>query len=125
MNIEAERAMIRKINASRARHGLRPLQRGWLLTFYARLHARRQVNKGIIFHGDPGAWLLSHGGSWNWWGENVGCVPQQSGWIERLHRAFMNSPPHRANILGKFTRVGVGFAKNDKDLIFATIVFKR
>ena len=122
---QQEAAMIREINGTRAVAGKRLLSRGWLITRYARRHARKQADAGRIFHGNPGVWLANHGGSWAWWGENVGCVMSTSGWISKLHTAFMNSPGHRANIIGRFTHVGVGYAVDERGIIFATIVFRR
>jgi uncharacterized protein YkwD len=43
--------------------------------------------------------------NWRYVGENVGYGPD----AVTVHRAFMGSAPHRANILDQdFTRVGVG-----------------
>jgi len=41
---------------------------------------------------------------WTRLGENIGYGPSP----ESIQTAFLNSPPHRANILGDFNRVGVG-----------------
>jgi len=55
---------------------------------------------------DPGstAAIAAYDPAWRLMGENVGvgATPQS------LEAAFMASPPHRANILGAFTHVGVG-----------------
>jgi uncharacterized protein YkwD len=42
--------------------------------------------------------------NWQAWGENVGVGPDASA----IEAALMASPPHRANILGNFTHMGVG-----------------
>jgi hypothetical protein len=48
--------------------------------------------------------ITSYDPNWRAWGENVGvgATPQS------IESAFMASPPHRANILGNFTHMGVG-----------------
>jgi uncharacterized protein YkwD len=42
--------------------------------------------------------------NWQLWGENVGVGPTP----QSVEAALMASPPHRANILGNFTHMGVG-----------------
>lgn len=47
------------------------------------------------------------------WGENIGVGPDQIS----LHRAFMHSEGHRANILNpSFDKVGIGLKKLDGKL---------
>ena len=41
---------------------------------------------------------------WCAYGENVGYGPS----VAAVHQAFLNSPPHKANMLGKFNAVGTG-----------------
>ncbi|HET7481500.1 MAG TPA: CAP domain-containing protein, partial [Actinomycetota bacterium] len=44
--------------------------------------------------------------------------------VHSLHRAFMESPPHRANVLDKrFRYLGVGVAR-DGDMIWVTVLFE-
>ena len=58
---------------------------------------------------------------WRYVGENVGVG---SG-VGELHRAFMNSPAHRANVMdGDFTQVGIGVAYGAGRL-WVTEVFRR
>jgi uncharacterized protein YkwD len=48
------------------------------------------------------------GGGWSQLGENVGC----GGTVHDVHDGFMNSPTHRAAILGRqFSSVGIGVAE--------------
>jgi uncharacterized protein YkwD len=56
-------------------------------------------------------------------GENIihgGCGTSSAA----LHQAWMNSPDHRANILGNYNAIGVGLACNGGDL-YATEDFGR
>ena len=48
--------------------------------------------------------IASYDPNWRAWGENVGVGPTP----QSVEAAFMASPPHRANILGNFTHMGVG-----------------
>ena len=57
--------------------------------------------------------------SWRIAGENVGV----GGTMWRLYEAFMDSAPHRANILGQgFRRVGVGVYAHD-GFLWVTMIF--
>jgi uncharacterized protein YkwD len=53
--------------------------------------------------------IASYDPNWQGWGENVGVGPTP----QSTEAAFMASPPHRANILGNFTHVGVGVVVTD------------
>jgi peptidoglycan hydrolase-like protein with peptidoglycan-binding domain len=60
------------------------------------------ASKNSLYH-NPN--LTSDVKNWRWVGENVGY----GGDSRSLHQAFMNSAPHRANILDRdFTEVGIG-----------------
>jgi uncharacterized protein YkwD len=48
--------------------------------------------------------IASYDPNWRAWGENVGVGPTP----QSVEAAFMASPPHRANILGNYTHMGVG-----------------
>jgi uncharacterized protein YkwD len=38
--------------------------------------------------------------------------------VEQVIRMWMGSPRHRANILGRYSRVGVGFAKSNTGMMY-------
>jgi uncharacterized protein YkwD len=77
------------------------------------------ANKGSIFHtADPAGRYLD-GVNWSTWGENVGVT---GGTIGDLQQAFMDSPPHRANILNKeFHRVALGTYRDADGLLWVTV----
>lgn len=53
-------------------------------------------------------------------GENVG----RAATLRDLHRGFMASPDHRANIVdGRFTEIGIGVAYDDDGRVYATTDF--
>ena len=73
---------------------------------------------GRIFHTDSlGAKLTSV--SWRQAGENVGA----GGSMRALYDAFMQSKPHRENILERgFRRVGIGVYAHD-GFLWVTLIF--
>ena len=55
-------------------------------------------------------------------GENIDLQPPGYGsdWAPPVNTSFMNSPPHRANILsGSYTRVGLGYAVSTQSATYA------
>jgi uncharacterized protein YkwD len=59
---------------------------------------------------------------WEAAGENVGVGPTEGG----LWQAFLASPPHHANIDGRYNKLGVGaFRRASDDLLFIAHVFVR
>lgn len=89
------------INRARVNHGLRKY--GWWTCYqikWARQHSRNMASKGYLYHTRPP--LPSN---WLAWGQNVGEGPS----VYAVHHAFMQSSPHRANILDPdFKRVAPG-----------------
>ena len=109
---EIRRQLQHKINNARQSRALRTLDVSEKMTDYARRHARDMADRQYIFH-DSATEL------WNevpaetcWQGENVGRVSDGRGAARRIHRAFMDSPGHRANILkARATTMGIGVVK--------------
>jgi uncharacterized protein YkwD len=92
------------INADRTAAGLRPLAMQTHLRDYARHHARDQRTQGRIWHDmeEYETWVPA---GWRSIGENVAY----HGSVTAMHQAYMDSPGHRANILGAgFTHIGIG-----------------
>jgi len=59
---------------------------------------------------------------WSAAGENVGVGSS----VGQIQRAFMNSSPHRANILSRsFTQVGIGTARSSDGRLYVDEVFRR
>jgi uncharacterized protein YkwD len=112
-----ETTMLAKINHARASHGLKPLRQNAGLTRYARTHARQMAARGYLFH-TPNFRAIC---CWSAIGENVGYNRT----VTRMHRAFMHSPGHRANILNPaFRQAGIGIVKINGNL-WVTEVFRR
>lgn len=93
------------VNESRAAHSVRPVAEHPTLTAKAQAWAEVLAERGSLAHSNlaDGA-----GPGWSTLGENVAMA----GSVEEAHQLFMNSPPHRQNILnGRYTHMGVGTAE--------------
>ena len=112
-----EARMVAVINATRVAHGLRPLRPVVGMMAYARRHARAMANRGSLFHTGNFSVICC----WRLVAENVGM----GGSVTSLHRAFMASPGHRANLLnGSLSQVGIGMVSSGGRL-WVTEVFRR
>jgi hypothetical protein len=69
-------------------------------------------NPDLGAHAPPG---------WAALGENVGM----GGSLDLIDTSYWNSPPHRANILGKWDAVGVGVDQRGDGTLFTTAIFVR
>jgi uncharacterized protein YkwD len=124
----AEQQLISDINIDRAQSGLPGLVINPALSRIARgapisvcpgetVHGRSQdmIERNYFSHQIPSCgqyvWpaLQAAGVQYTSAGENIGWnnyAPDQS--VDQVNTAFMNSAPHRANIMGGFNQVGVG-----------------
>ena len=114
----AEKTLVEKINDVRADHGLRALRESSLLNSAATRHANSMGSRGYFRHElkKEGDWVsFSRWVHWYWpgpdyttWtaGENLAWgAPDLS--ASRAITMWLNSPSHRANLLGDWKRVGV------------------
>lgn len=112
------------VNADRAAHGLGPVHWNDQLGGLAQNWSNHQAAIGSMQHQNLQAILESPGyGHFSGMGENVltgGCGTSAG----QMHQAWMNSPAHRANILGNFNAVGIGIACNGGS-VYATQDFAR
>ena len=105
---DRENRLFSLINQARENHDRRPLRLSQSLSRKAHRHSARMAGEGTIFHHSCLSCLLS---SWEWdaIGENVGVGST----VRSVHRALMDSRPHRRIILSRaFTRVGVGVVRS-------------
>ena len=120
----SKRALVRAtlcvLNAERARHRLRPLRLNHKLSRAAQRHSRAMARKRFFSHTSPGGasfvdrirstGYLSGARSWTV-GENIAYGSGNRSTPRSIGSAWMNSPPHRANILsGSFRSIGIGVA---------------
>lgn len=98
----AEATVTAKLNAARTSRGLPRLRVNASLVAIARAQAHRMASTRTLYH-NPN--LTTDVKNWRWVGENVGYGPD----ARTVHVAFMNSAPHRANILDRdYSEVGIG-----------------
>lgn len=116
--------LVTLVNEARAQHGLRALTVASGTTTVAAGWSSHMAATGTLAH-NPNlqSELESHGSpNWTTYGENVGEGPTSS--ADQLFTAYMNSPEHRANILGSGYRyLGIattfsgGLAWNTMDFV--------
>lgn len=117
-SLETEKSFRMLMNAERVERGRKRMKMNEQLSAVARTHSGDMAGSGGIFHNTNLAGDLSQV-SWAIAGENVGVGYS----VTSLHQMFMQSAPHRKNILRRsFNRVGVGVVTAD-DRIWVTVVF--
>ena len=131
-NTAIESEIIRLVNVERARHGLPALAVSGQLNFAADLHSRDMAARRTMAHELYGTAQplptdrLDAAGYDDWtysyaWGENVAYG---YGSAAAVLNAWMNSPGHRANILGSsFTEIGVSVRAGSNGILYFTQVF--
>ena len=109
-----------KINQSRVAHGRSPVRLDRELSRVARRHTWDMVSQQKLYH-TPEDVLKKRVTRWLILGENVG----RGGSVDSLHRAFMESGPHRENILYRpFNHVGIGTVRDKNGLLWVTIILE-
>lgn len=107
-----------RLNAERTARGLAPLASAADLRGVALDHSRSMAASGNLHHNPS---LGSDVTNWRVVAENVGV----GGDADSLHREFMRSSSHAANILdGRVTQVGIGVVQAD-GLLWVTQVFRQ
>ncbi len=115
---QAERELFASVNQARRAQGLAPLRWDDRLAAAARRHAEAMAKRGSAQHGFEGEPSLSArvkqaGAHFSWLSENVTQGPTP----RFIHSQFMNSPPHRANILDRdMDSIGVGVVERSGQL---------
>lgn len=104
-----------RINAERSSRRLKVLTWDSRLAAIAEDHSEEMAASGSLHHNRD---LPNQVSGWRALGENVGYGPD----VATVHAAFMESGPHRDEILGEFTRAGVGAVRRG-DTLWVTEVF--
>jgi uncharacterized protein YkwD len=116
---ETDEATIAKLlaahNSERAKAKKKPLTLNLQLTAAARAQAADMVKQQKMTHdgsdgSKPSDRVTRAGYHYEQLGENVARAPT----VEKVMQIWMNSPPHKANILGAFQEMGAAFA-TDQD----------
>lgn len=107
-----ERRLLRFTNHARVARDHVRLGSGWRLNRFAARAAERLARQERLVHSTDVPCV--------YWGENIGVTDGGMWW---LHRAFMESPAHRANVVnGAFRRVGIGVVR-EGDVKWVALVF--
>jgi uncharacterized protein YkwD len=115
---QIERSTLCLVNAQRSAHGLSRLRSNRLLRLAAARHSREMVRNRFFAHTSPDgtdfvtrireAGYLQGSRSWGV-GENLAWGVGADSTPGAIVRSWMNSPPHRRNILtASFRSVGIG-----------------
>lgn len=112
-----EAGFVALINQLRTSQGLGPLEVHPELVQPARSWAAQLASNGSLSHATDLSVGIS--GYWTKLGENVGVGPQ--GQVNQLFQAFVDSPPHYANLVDPgFRYVGVGVVYDAEGRIWTT-----
>jgi hypothetical protein len=113
----AEAEFVKLVNGERAKKGLGQLRVASDLVKVARRHSQDMAAQNRLHHNPD---LGDDVDNWKRLAENVGRGPS----VSSLHKAFMDSPGHRANILdGKVTEIGIGVEVRN-GIVWVTEVFR-
>jgi uncharacterized protein YkwD len=114
-----ERRLAHLTNRARTSRGLSAYRLDRHLSRVARNHSKRMARENDLFH--TPTYRLSHIVTrWNILGENVGVA----GSVRRVHHLYLQSAPHRLNILSStFRHFGVGVIRHNRR-IWTTVVFE-
>jgi hypothetical protein len=114
----SEDSLLSRINEERGSRGLAALVSHWDLVDDAEAHSELMMATDNLHHN---ANLSGVTTGWVALGENVGLGPG----VGSIHTAFMNSSPHRGNVLGDFTHVGIGAVRESENKLWVTVVFMK
>jgi uncharacterized protein YkwD len=113
-----EAAFATMVNDVRSRNGVRQLKVTERLSSLARRHSRRMAERNTLYHSNLRR--VFRGFDYRMVGENVGYGTS----LDQLLDAFLDSPPHRQNIVGTWRKTGVGvYWKGDR--VWITQLFSR
>jgi uncharacterized YkwD family protein len=105
-----EQKMLEMVNAERKKAGVEPLKIDMSLVEISRKKSMDMIDKKYFGHtsptyGTPFDALKNNGISYRYAGENIAGAST----VEQAHKALMQSPGHRANILNpNFNFIGIG-----------------
>jgi len=111
-----DRQLAKKTNTTRANAGVRKLSLDPHLSRVAKRQARTMARRATLYHTPSLGSLVTR---WRWLGENVGYA----GTVKAVHRAYMGSAVHKANILSASRHLGVGVKKKG-GYVWTAVVFE-
>lgn len=127
----AEALLVVLTNSARASHGLGRLAVDTRLASIARSRSRDMAERSYFSHNIPptGITVLDvirrDGISYSWAGENIGWnTNAASSATQAIEQAFLNSAPHRANVLRpQYNAIGVGAYRAANGRNYFTVLF--
>lgn len=111
-----KRSTLCLLNAERRRNGLKRLKHNRRLSLASQRHSNDMARRDYFAHGNfvgriKAARYLRRSRSWSV-GENIAWGSGDLATPKEIVRAWMNSPPHRHNILHrKFREIGIGVTR--------------
>ena len=100
--------MLHLINATRVKHGRRPLRLNVALSRSAWEHSYRMWESGTLYHTSNLSGRVVNSWGATCWGEDLGMGSS----LRQIRRMWMHSAPHRANMLSRrFTHIGIGIVQ--------------
>lgn len=121
----AESMMVKRINDTRAARGLPRLTGNLQMKRIARQWTNHMASVNYVYHRPNLAAVVD--GNYDRLAENVGYTrlagASDAELVSRLHKAFMASNGHRAQILGRFNMVGVGILRQSNGRMWVTVNF--
>lgn len=110
------------INSARRKHYIPPVKRMNDMDELAREQARLMAKKGQLFHAET-AYVQERLG--RVFGRRIGENATKGSDLEAIHKAMMESPADRNNILDRrFTCMGVGTAKSSDGYLYLCQLFR-
>ena len=118
--------MANLLNQDRKNNGRATLTLDAELSRIARIKSVDMRDQGYFAHesptyGDVRAMLRRFGYPFNTAGENIAHHAN----VDKAQAAFMTSAGHRKNILGTWTKVGIGIVEDAQGYIYATQIFAK
>jgi len=117
--------ILKYVNEDRKIHGLSPLEMNDMESGLALKHSQNMASGKVKFGHDGfnsrAKTIQKELGSVQI-GENVATGLMTA---REVVDGWLNSPPHKKNIEGNFTRTGIGYAHNKKGDIYFTEIFSR
>ena len=122
-----EQKLLNLLNEDRARNGLPALSMDSELSALARTKSQDMLENGYFAHesptlGNAAALLADSGYDYNGVGENIAHHAN----VEKADAAFLSSPGHRANMMGRqWDKVGIGVVEDEQGFVYVTELFVR
>ena len=121
-----EQKMANLLNQDRKNNGRATLTLDAELSLIARIKSADMRDQGYFAHesptyGDVRAMLRRFGYPFSAAGENIAHHAN----VDKAQAAFMTSAGHRKNILGAWTKVGIGIVEDAQGYIYATQIFAK